>query len=953
MKRTTRITSLSTIKARNLMRGLISNEDPSKAIRALEKIRTRCSEAEFRRALLVLRGNDLFTTSAIGRDFNKQFPRLVGKGVTEAFSPNKILNRINENSRKLADLLEVIVSVIEQISLRNFSAAIRRCRDLINEEGTSLAVLRYLQFIRNHTGADRDLTKQIDEILDEASVDNVRYVANVMRELSSVRTDYFNISDRILKAELSVGVLIAKTFLDAIPRAPGEFASAFSSLYCVSLLDAFLYLARLQGTSLDFVPILEKDLVEAYGRCSLYPSKFEDLYDNSDAGFGLEFFKETFLLAELNDAFTYRTIHAALFNASERKEDGRTSYERLLMAEYFKDANQISKLGSENSAPRICIQRYASADACHFQNSTALVYLLERSDGDIGEDESDFVRAMSRTMSIGTVCPQQYIESIKLNARSPELKIVASALSHIKRRSQLNEHELRSVLQGAAMSSFGGNYTKLLEYIYEISPAVAEHLVSTSDETFLSKMFQIMKNPNAAIQERASILEWYGSKVGDPMYGDRAKNLRIDVQISKERGTIDDSRIHVDPVKFTQWVSNHVLDRFAVLLDSLPQPVEALHVQLEWDKVKTGIGAYEQLGSLILECYEEFCSNKVYGIAAYLGRRIRHGTLKGTGYSDVSAFHTADKYKNLFGVAEFQHAYENWLSNYAVVLEDLRDKYLYIQSKGKPEGLILLDFRSQPKRTAAMHLLHDILKSFSVKGSCAEIPYLVLEYCWRIVEVDLSAIRKLVMEKKSQHGVFRAARAIAQHCRQRERQDFCQELNSVTVERFRTIEGWFRKPSIASPSADITLLFKAVVSEVKSQFSAFRPRMVVDEHGFILDGGTYHVIYDALFILIYNAAENGNPVGKLEMGLGLEELSGKKQVRINIFSEIIPGQQMHDVISSINSALQEDCEDAMVVEGRSGIKKLRKMEQDGYIGRVAYAFDDETVSASFSFALDY
>ena len=62
---------------------------------------------------------------------------------------------------------------------------------------------------------------------------------------------------------------------------------------------------------------------------------------------------------------------------------------------------------------------------------------------------------------------------------------------------------------------------------------------------------------------------------------------------------------------------------------------------------------------------------------------------------------------------------------------------------------------------------------------------------------------------------------------------------------------------------------------------------------------------------------------------------------------------MDYVKNSIISALQEDCEDAMVIEGRSGIKKLRGMEQAGYIKDVAYAFEGSTVQASFSFGLDY
>ncbi|MCV0437434.1 MAG: hypothetical protein K5880_02295 [Hydrogenophaga sp.] len=953
MKSNTEIASLATAKARNLVRGMISNPDPAHVLRALEKIRSKCSEAEFRQALLVLRESEIFRQSAIGRDFNREFPRLVNGAVASTIKPTDVLSKIGAKASRLAELVSISGDILRLISAHDYSGAIKQCRKLFKNGGASVAALRYLHFIRNRVVSNQDLMQHVDEILLDASIENVKYIATVIRELSSSKTDYFNITNRIRKADLSVSVTIARTFIDPIPRSPVEFEAALNSYYYVSLFDAFLYMARLQQLQLSFSPGLNGSLFDRFLALNEIQLDVTQLFKDDQLAAGLDLFRESFLLPELNALFLYRTVHGALFNTVERKEDARTTYERRLLANYFAAVNTIADIGSETVSPDFRTDRYVRTEACHFQNSTALIYLLERQDGDINHNEVDFVRLMSRTRDIGIICPQQHLENIKFNAQTAELKIVACALSHIKQRSQLKEHELRAVLQAAAANQFSGKYTALLNHVYAISPAVAEHLVQFSDETFLSKLFQIMGSPNAAIEERASILEWYGNKTGDTGYLDRAKNLRIDVQINKERGTIDDSRIYVDPLKFTQWVSNQVLDQFAILLESLPKPIEPQLVPLAWDKVKTGVTTYEQLGSLIVQCYEEFCSNKVHGISSYLGRRIRHGTLKNTSYNDVVKFQNDERFAKLFEVHEFASAYRDWLRNYEQVLDDLRDKYLYIHTKTKPDGLIFLDFPSSGKRLAATHLLHDILKSFAVNNSAVELPYIILEYCWRIVEEDLAAIRKFVMEKKAQYGVFRAPIAASQKIRHRDLQDFSQELNSVAVERFRTIELWFNKPSIASPSADIALLFKAVVSEIKGQFPDFHPALAVDDQGFMLNGGVYHVIYDALFILIYNAAQKGKADGTLKMDLDLNEADGKKLINIRVESELMPGEEISKVAHSINAALQEDCEDALVIEGRSGIKKLRRMEQAGYIRNVSYTFSPRTVIASFSFALDY
>ena len=232
------------------MRGMISNSEPHHAVRTLEKIRKLCSEADFRQALLVLRGSDIFKQNAIGRDFNRSFPRLVGPETGAVFSPNDIISKIHANIKKISELIEINKKIIEEISIANFPKAIENCRLLIDHDGASIASLRYLHFIKNHVAPGQDLAKEIDEILSQAKVENIRYISSVIRELSSGRTDYFNIIDRVTKADWSISVSIARTFIDFIPRSQREFATTFSSLYYISIFDAFLYLARLQTLEL-------------------------------------------------------------------------------------------------------------------------------------------------------------------------------------------------------------------------------------------------------------------------------------------------------------------------------------------------------------------------------------------------------------------------------------------------------------------------------------------------------------------------------------------------------------------------------------------------------------------------------------------------------------------------------------------------------------------------------
>lgn len=951
------IRNLSSKQARNLMRGVIAKPNSLQAYQALARIYTENGESEFRQAIEVFRENPLFRNNAIGRNFNKKLPRPVGQEALTAFKPSFIYIKIEHNQKKLSELIKLCQCVLHKIGGGELFDAFEACKALQSKNGASITLVKYLYFIKNHS-TDRALLESIDEFLREISINNARYISNAIRELTSEKTDYLNIAEKISNAERSIGTVISRSFIETIPRTEQIYSETLSSLYQFSLFDAYLYAARLQDFQLPYVEELDSRQVEETQRLNETQFNFDKLYPSKDNSIGIQAFREAFLLEEIDTLYKYRVVHQCLFNTLEAKEDKRTPYENQLLREYFRSVDSIKSIGSpteqtENHPTKICTNVYQATSACHFQNSTALTFILERKDAQIEDEELDFVKAMSITRDIGLILPSQHIEQIKIQAKSNELKIVATALSHIKQRGQLKEHELRSILQAFALSDHNGKLLELLEHIYAASPAVAEHLIQTMDETFLNKLFGIIKNPNHAIQERANVLEWYGNKVGDTSFVERAKNLRIDVQINKERGTIDDSRIYVDPVKFTQWVSDNILTDFALLLENLPRPVEAQVLPIAWEKAKTGISTHEQLASLILLCFEEFCSNSIYGIASYLGRRIRHGTLKGTGYSDIKNIANNARYSLLFENREFEENFRNWINSYEKTLDELRDRYLHIQSKAKSDGLISREFRTVSKRMAASHMLHDILKSYSTNRSCIEVPYIILEYCWRIVEEDLSNIRRFLMEKKSQNAIFRCPQSQALISPHRELQEFTKEVNSLTADKFRAISSWFNKPSIASPSADVVLLFRAVVSEIRSHFPDYRPQVTAAEEHFILDGGAYFVIYDALFILIYNAAERGRPDGQLNLNIHLNEGPGGKNVSITISSEIRNEDILQNVMQSVNSALEGDCEDALVVEGRSGIKKLKRMEQEGNIDEVNYRFSDRTVHASFSFKINY
>ena len=145
----------------------------------------------------------------------------------------------------------------------------------------------------------------------------------------------------------------------------------------------------------------------------------------------------------------------------------------------------------------------------------------------------------------------------------------------------------------------------------------------------------------------------------------------------------------------------------------------------------------------------------------------------------------------------------------------------------------------------------------------------------------------------------------------------------MTNEKFNSVSDWFTKPANLSPSAQVATLFEAVLSEVQSHHPSFKPKIVqTGRQDFEIISLQYHHIYDFLHVVVYNAAEHGNPAGELVSDI---QMLGKT-LQIEISSEISNTQNMPEVRSTINSYIEHNNENAMIVEGNSGIQKIFQLK---------------------------
>lgn len=936
-----------------MIRGIIGKDSHSEVSKTMVKIKDLADASDYKNFIQILRSNQLFKANSISREFNYHCPSL--HDLECEFSTKEIISRINENSKKIELFIDRYCEVIYLVSIFDFSAAIDLIDIICEDGGVSVCVIKILIFIRLNSQENSKLIGRIDSQLKKINIENIGYLYHVIRELSSSKTDYFTICKKVFNAEDDTNFKsLANSFVNVIPSDEFSFVNTLNACFQFSLIDAVLYYLNCCRLNLPFLSkeLVAENIVKSYYK--LNSISFFSFFSRieKDEFTGLKIFREAFLLIEVDEYFKYRVIHSAYYNSSEDKAETRIPIQRELANNYFSSVTSLKELKTVPTIFSFDCNFFNKQKSCYFERSSALIFYIESKNGDLATEEKDFVELMSVTRDIGIICTLSYLKKIKYQANDLELKLVSSCLVSFKDKSQIAEHDLRKIIQDIATLNFDSNLKKLLDYIFTISPAVTEHLIQLCDEVFISKLFHLTKKPNQAIESRAELLEWYGAKIEDQTYIDRAKNLRIDVQINKEKGTIDDARIYVDPVKFTQWLNDNIVNTISILFDSFINLGETSKMTLNWDRAKTGISIYDQIGHQLIRSYDEFCTNKFFGIASYLGRRIRHGTFKGTGTKDVKDLRASDKYKTIFLDKDFSNQYDAWFSTYESLFDQLASEKLHINSKIKSGGMISSEIKTPNKKLIANHMLQDMISSFTRNNNLLEAPYIITEYCWRLIEEDLSSIRKMIMEKKSEICIFKLNSDYS-HKKNKDINNFCKELNAITAEKFRLISSWFSKPSIASPSADLNLLCKAVVSEVKGQFDYFNPQLICQENEYSISGGAYFIIYDALYILIFNSARHGKTNGTIFFNITYEKNSDEHWLQISLSSQIKEHETEFDVRSSIESALTGDFEDAHIIEGRSGIKKLRRMEKDGYIHQVNYRISEHNVIGSFNFRLNY
>ena len=606
----------------------------------------------------------------------------------------------------------------------------------------------------------------LDTLLKKIHIGNLKVINDGVRQLIDIRADYFGTCAKINNAQIDEhSKKILQCFISHTPVDDKDFLSSLNAHYSYSLLDSVLYINiinRLEYKSL-LLPTGIQDILNKISMLNTNLSYYEGDNDNdndNDNESELSFYRESYLLIDQNDCLRYKTIHSLYFNPPKESIRLKTPYENRVISEYYNEVNEILDLRYDNQDNNLQINLdvYCPRSSSNMENSAAFSYILMKNDGHIINEtkhEKVFIMLMSKTRDLAHTCSLNHLELIKDNTSNLEVKLIVLCLLTAQSldNDDFADFELRKIFQKLCINKHEGNILNTLKSFYMISPSISEYFLYSFDEVFISKLFNINVKPSEALEIRAELFEWYGNIKENKKYLDRAKNIRIDIQINKHQQHIDDARIYAEPARVNQWITDNILNDLVLQFDMLDWN-KPLKFQFDWSNLTGGLKPENEIAIAILRSYNEFVNNKLYGISSYLGRRIRHGTAKGTGVEEVKAMSNNEEYALLFLEPYFIEEWNHWLKDYISEFDHLIGDYFHIKSDKKPNGLLSPNIDTVKKKTIANSLVETLFKYYLENDSLAVAPPVITDYCWRLLEGDLLTARQHILKVKSRISVF-------------------------------------------------------------------------------------------------------------------------------------------------------------------------------------------------------
>ena len=947
------ITDVKDNRTKSLLRGLLNREIDEGTYSTYDNLRVETSAEDIENVSRLLLSSPLFAHLNFVEDFpNTPHVALRARELSNQSLYNEIVFqgvRISNCAEKLASALADLQTVNDHLLEERGEAAVNALTDFVERYGYSLLVLSKLAYARAIFHDQKTVVTYCDAELHKYDVHRRNAIALAAVDMMGDLYEFLPLRKNLLDFATSKAIRahtrdILHWQFRPIRFLRNDLASQLQSQGLTSLIDVFLFLAIHRysvnvfsqlGVDILVDKYIPQSLRDAWNKLSAgeCPSKRMKFKSSQPEFNDYTFYRRSLAWIEYKNIAVFRNGVDPLYVENTAKDHITNDPAIDYLENYFEGVRSLESLAGRANDYRLSLEKYDNEHAGVFLRTIAFSYFLRS--GSKGADISphQLLCLLNQTRDIPRIATVDELRTFFLNQQSDLLaSYLANALIADCSKLNIDQHRVRRALQTLIIKRFNADIVEFANYLAQQSKHVAINLFERCTEAFLVQLFFLLPRPEMVFEARARLLDWYADVFNEPIARERARTLRLDQRLRAVRGEIDDTRIYVDPLRFGQWLEDNALDELNAILRENAFEDGVFNSFADFGDFAAQRQPHVRLAICLQAAFQEFCSNKRYGADSYLGRRIRHGTLKGVMVGQLQTILEKPKYEPLMASNSAKRFITSWLQHYETRIDYWGQEVFQVRNKQKPKGAIVPDITSGEKLDAARAALKDIANVFVETKSLQAVLQNIMEWCWRLIEKDLTSIRMTIDTGRTHWGVI--SRVDLQSLCSDEllnlAGELCREINSLTDERFRQLARWFTKPTNLAPSTSLSLLLDAVLDEVKGHFPTYNPIMKREGLSDIeLVGMYYHHVYDFLYVVIYNAAKHGDRQGPLGQAIELSDgLNSMRRLKIIISSRIAKGASIDKVRSDIDAAMSGSIEDAMVVEGRSGLKKLLRLSAD-------------------------
>jgi len=941
---TTALQAISNPRVRNLVRGALASRTNDAFAKTMASIHRECTGIDATAVGNILQNSVLayFSEPAAA------FPETASPNTEMPFYTATRLDlelaiqqpRLAESNERLINAIEVIGKTNEALLVGNVDEVERLFAYSRAEFGTSKMMALKALSLRNSQFINGKVAVNDAPVLEPFRRPRRLIITSAFEDTSNHERDYMRLR-RFFIGVANGGRLhpgeadIVKDLLSPLHGQGDDLASRLQSFGRGGLIDLVAFLFRAHGilarlgrevdaaAILSVIPPVVRD-AWATTFSTIDSNLLQDFVGREDQFHDLAYFTHLPAWSEYADIFEHRLdveeCVGARLDGLEVERAGRKC--SVLVRE-------SARLIAEETVATTAGKEWHIPDG-GFARTIALIASVEADalDVTIGED---LLLLLDRTINVPTLLTVDEIETSFPRRRDDALyEYLRNALLNDAEGGSLRDHALRRAVERLLKERFDGDILKMMRFVDSADGHVSKHLFLMCSETFLSNLYGLYRLADDVMEAQTGLLEWEGDRRDDQDAILRAKSLRLLIKLRKVRGSIEETRIYVDPLRLLEWLHEHLEDEIRALQPLADEILASDSVEFNVaDTVTNSVQPRSRLLSVLDRAYHEFSANKVHGAASYIGRRVRHGKFNGHLAVELKPMVDAAAADISTSSPAFGTFLKRWYRELDAGTHDFARERIHIRSKARPRGLIVATIQDLDKQSVLRIAMDTIGRALRDGAPATQIIALILDYCWLLIEVDLKRAR-IEIEDLRRHFVIDAD----QHFEGKPETDVritehTRALNAELGQRFDAAKSWLTRRANASPSASVALMVDAVLDEVGQRFE-FKPIVELsDDLDIDLVGHNFHFFYDTLWILVTNAAEYGRLDGGLVVAVvTTTEPDGRYvNMRVEVTSKFNPNVMMSQR-AEIDSRMSAEIGDAMDGDGGTGLRKLRSLVEE-------------------------